>query len=297
MHGNSSTPEARDRAGLVPERGRVAWGAGEPSSRPGRAALLSVQLGALLALGACAAASGKGDEAQSLAAYDIARDDFQKGRLREALGHVDEALDHDSSNADAAYLGATIMIGFCAQDARSSDCRFDKAEKYARQAIDANPDMRDAKNMLGVILVHQRRFDEAIAVLQPLANDILYSSPEKSWGNLGWAYLQKGDADRAIDALRRAVAAQPMFCVGQYRLGLAYEKKQAYAAAREAFSKAVDNGAPECTRMQDAFDARARVAIKQGLREEARADLEKCRDIASMTITGQRCAAQLRTLQ
>ena len=274
-------------------RRRRSWGV--VSGRPGGAPVL---LGAALALGSCAAGTGKGtDEAQSLAAYDIARDDFQKGRLREALGHVDEALDFDSGNADAAYLGAAVMVGFCAMDARSSDCRFDRAEKYARMAIDGNADMRDAKNMLGVILVHQRRFDEAIAVLEPLANDILYSSPEKSWGNLGWAYLQKGDADRAIDALRRAVAAQPMFCVGQYRLGLAYEKKQAYAAAREAFSKAVDNGAPECTRMQDAFDARARVAIKQGLREEARADLEKCRDIASTTVTGQRCAAQLRTLQ
>ena len=30
-------------------------------------------------------------------------------------------------------------------------------------------DLRDAKNMLGVILVHQRRYDEAIAVLKPLA--------------------------------------------------------------------------------------------------------------------------------
>jgi Tfp pilus assembly protein PilF len=241
--------------------------------------------------GGSSAAGGPSDQ-QSLGEYDIARDDFQKGRLREALGHVDKALDLDEDNADAAYLGATVMIAFCAQDERSSDCRFDRAEAYTRKALEANPEMRDAKNMLGVVLIHQRRYDEAIAVLKPLADDILYGSPEKSWGNLGWAYFQRGRVDEAIDAFRRAVAAQPMFCVGQYRLGLAYEKKGELSAAREAFSKAVD-GTPECQRLQDAFDARARVSMKQGLREEARADLEKCRSIGSTTVVGQRCAAQL----
>ena len=248
--------------------------------------------GVLVAVGCGGAKANGPTDQQSVGEYDIARDDFQKGRLREALGHVDKALELDDANAEAAYLGATVMIAFCAQDERSSDCRFDRAETYARKALEANPEMRDAKNMLGVILIHQRRYDDAIAVLKPLADDILYGSPEKSWGNLGWAYLQRGKVDAAIDALRRAVAAQPMFCVGQYRLGLAYEKKGELSAAREAFSKAVD-GTPECQRLQDAFDARARVSMKQGLRDEAKADLEKCRNIASTTIVGQRCAAQL----
>jgi len=240
---------------------------------------------------------GASSEQQSLAEYDIARDDFQKGRLREALDHVDKALSLNEDNADAAYLGATVMIGFCAKDERSSDCRYDQAEKFARKAIAANADLRDAKNMLGVILVHERRYEDAIGVLKPLANDILYGSPEKSWGNLGWAYLERGNVDEAIDALHRAVAAQPLFCVGQYRLGLAYEKKGEFGAARDAFTKAVDTASPECQKLQDAFDARARVAMKQGLRDEARADYEKCRDIASTTTAGQRCSAQLRTLQ
>src|SRR6185369_1275958 len=134
---------------------------------------------------------------------------------------------------------------------------------------------------------------DAIAVLRPLANDMLYGSPEKAWGNLGWAYLLRGSPDEAIDALRRAIAAQPLFCVGQYRLGLAYEKKGDLPLAREALTRAVDTDRPECKRLQDAFDARARIAAKQGLRDEARADLEKCRDLGTSTPVGQRCAARL----
>jgi Tfp pilus assembly protein PilF len=243
------------------------------------------------------AAGAGSDEQRSTAEYDLAREAFQSGRLREALGHVEKALTFDEENGDAAYLGAVILLAFCAADERSSDCRFEEAEKFARAALEARPEMRDAKNTLGVILVHRGRYDEAIEVLRPLASDILYASPEKAWGNLGWAYLMRGSADEAVDALRRAIAAQPLFCVGQYRLGLAYEKKEELDLAREAFTKAVDTERPECKKLQDAYDARARVAVKQGLRDQARADLEKCRDISATTRVGQKCAEKLRTLQ
>jgi type IV pilus assembly protein PilF len=262
----------------------------------GAAAFVSLVSIAVVACGA-AQPAGQGSEQRSIAEYDLARDAFQRNRLREALGHVETALELDEDNADAAYLGAVVLLGFCAGDVRSTDCRFDRAEQMARKALATNPEMRDAKNTLGVILVHEGRYDEAIAVLKPLAEDILYTSPEKSWGNLGWAYLLKGSNDEAIDALRRAVASQPLFCVGQYRLGLAYEKRRELDLAREAFTKAVETDQAECKRLQDAFDARARVAEKQGQKDQARSDLERCRDIAATTLIGQRCAAQLRTMQ
>jgi Tfp pilus assembly protein PilF len=263
------------------------------------AGLLGCVAAPLVGLG-CAAGGGNGPvvaDLQSVAEYDLAREAFEKRKLRDSLDHVEKALKIDDENADAAYLGANIMLEFCRADERSSDCRFSEAEKYARTTLDLQPDHRDAKNLLGVVLIHQRRYDDAIAVLKPLANDILFGSPEKAWGNLGWAYLERGSSDEAIDSLRRAVAAQPLFCAGQYRLGLAYEKKGDLGAARDAFTKAIDTDRVECKRLQDAFDARARVSDKQGLREEARADLERCRDMASTTPVGQRCAAQLERTQ
>jgi type IV pilus assembly protein PilF len=236
-------------------------------------------------------------EQQSLAEYDLARESYKTGKLRDVLAHVQKAVELDDLNADAAYLGAVVYLQFCAADEKSSDCRFEDAEKYARKAIEANPEMRDAKNTLGVILVHRGRYDDAIGVLKPLASDILYNFPESAWGNLGWAYLLQGNFDQSIDALRRALAAQPLFCVGSYRLGLAYEKKGDLGAARDAFTKAVETPSPDCARLQDAFDARARVGAKQGLRDEARADLTRCVTIADATPTGKHCAEQLKTMQ
>jgi Tfp pilus assembly protein PilF len=235
------------------------------------------------------------DEQKSLAEYDLAGDAFKNRRFREALDHIQQALKLNADNAEASYLGAAVLLSFCALDERSSDCRLKEAETYARKAIASAPEHRDAKNALGVILINEQRYDEAIAVLKPLTDDIVYASPESAWGNLGWAYLLRGSVEEALDALRRAVAVQPLFCVGQYRLGLAFEKKGELGAARESFTKAVETDQPQCKRLQDAFSARARVLGRQGLRDDARADLERCRDMGRETPTGLKCAAQLQT--
>ena len=275
----------------TPRLSRASW-SGALGARVGAAVAVPLFAAVVLACGT-SAAGAKSPEQQSLAQYDLAREAFEAGRYRQALELLDKALAADEENADASYLAALVHLTFCNGDERSSDCRFPEAEKHARRALEVNAEHRDARNLLGVVLIHEKKYDEAIAVLKPLTEDILYASPEKSWGNLGWAYLERGQVDLAIDSLRRSVASQPLFCAGQYRLGLAYEKKGELLAAHEAFTRAVETDRPECQRLQAAFDARARIAEKQGHREEARADLERCRDIARTTPVGQRCAAQL----
>jgi type IV pilus assembly protein PilF len=256
------------------------------------------------ALTACCATPGcflhgvtAAEERQSVAEQDLAADDFKNGRLRPAFDHVQRALKLNPDNGEASYLGAMVLLGFCALDEKASDCRFKEAESFARKSIEVSPELRDAKNALGVILVHEARYAEAVAVLKPLTDDLVYNTPESAWGNLGWAYLLQGMTAEAIEALSRSVALQPLFCVGQYRLGLAYEKKGDLSLARDALTKAVDTDLPQCKRLQDAYDARARVLGRLGLKAEARADLERCRDMGVQTPTGQKCAAQLQIYQ
>lgn len=285
----TAKPQRLDRAGSSARAARWAYALAPLCC----AALGQLAAGCGASKGQLAAPSG---DAQSIAEYDLGRDAFQRGQLRDALEHVEKSLDFDGDNAEAAYLGAVILLGFCAKDEQSSDCRYKEAEVYARKALDAAPGMRDAMNTLGVILVHEKRYDDAIAILKPLAEDILYESPEKSWGNLGWAYLERGRLDEAIDALGRAVAAQPLFCVGSFRLGLAFEKKGELAAARDALTKAVETDRPECKGLQEAFGVRARILGKLGDRGGERADLERCLKLAAATPLGKRCAAQIGAL-
>jgi Tfp pilus assembly protein PilF len=260
------------------------------------AAALGALAAAALAFGCAGSSSGPtAPDQQSVAEYDLAREAFENQKPREALVHINNALELDDENAPAAYLGTVILLGFCAQDARSSDCRYSEAERLARLALQADAELRDARNALGVILVHQGRYEEAIRELEPLAKDMIYGSPEKAWGNLGWAYLQTGRVDEAIPALKRAVAAQPSFCVGHYWLGLAYQKKSEHAAAREAFTRALEIPVGDCAKLQDAFAARAQSETALGLPDEARIDWEKCRDLAPSSVLGKRCANEVGT--
>jgi len=239
-------------------------------------------------------ATGPDAERQSDAEYDVARDLFMRARdPRGALAHAEKAIELNEQNADAHHFVALIYLSFCA--ASPLECRLSEAEKSARRAIEIKSDFREAKNTLGVVLIEAKKYDEAIAVLEPLANDILYQTPWVAWGNLGKAYFEKGKSDDAIAALRRSIAAQPKFCVGNYRLGLAYEKKGDLAAAKEALSRAVETDNPECRSLQDAFEARARVYSKSKNCDLAKGDLERCREISADSPAGQRCVASLKS--
>jgi hypothetical protein len=90
---------------------------------------------------------------------------------------------------------------------------------------------------------------------------------------------------------------EPRFCVGHYRLGVAYERKGDLSAAEQSLTNAISVDAPECRGLQDAWDARGRVRVRMGKVGDARADFERCRDISTDTLTGQGCAASLARLQ
>jgi type IV pilus assembly protein PilF len=254
---------------------------------------------AFAALSACAAANNEGvkdPERMSESEYDVARDLWlRRNSPREALDHALKAVDLDEQNADAAHLVALIYMDFCSRN--SDECRLKDAEKHARLALKAKPDYREATNTLGVILIHEKRYADAIKVLKPLTEDILYNTPENAWGNLGWAQLESGATDAAVESLRRSVAAQPLFCVGLYRLGLAYERRHEDTAASETLTRALETQAPGCNSLQDAFAARARVEARVGNTDAARADLEHCAELSRKTDAGKECSSMLQKLK
>jgi type IV pilus assembly protein PilF len=228
--------------------------------------------------------------------YDLARDLWlRKNQPREALDHALKAAKLDDHNAEIAHLLALLYLDFCSRDA--DECRLHEAEAAARRAVQLDDSYRDARNTLGVVLIHEKKYREAVEILKPLTADILYATPEKSWGNLGWAYLELGQTEQAIDALERSVAAEPRFCVGNYRLGLAYERSAQLAKAVEAFSRAVETDDPGCQNLQTAFAARARVLAKEGDVRGARADLERCIELEHQNDTGKECSSMLLKLK
>ncbi|HEY1956637.1 MAG TPA: tetratricopeptide repeat protein [Polyangiaceae bacterium] len=248
---------------------------------------------------ACAPAASDGPHAQSperqsQAQYDLAREYFYKGHPREALDHVLAADKLDDTNSKALYFTSAIYLEFCSGDRGlgAPDCELSSAEKYARKALEHDEHFRDARNLLGNILILEEKYAEAITLLEPLVKDPSYNAPHLAWGNLGWAQVKEGHLDEGIASLRNAVT-QPKFCVGFYRLGVAYEKKGDLASAEQNFSTALKVDSPDCQNLQDAWHERGEVRLKLGRVEEACSDFSKCRDLSVATDAGKACAAAM----
>ncbi|HEY8039244.1 MAG TPA: hypothetical protein VIF15_05595, partial [Polyangiaceae bacterium] len=218
------------------------------------------------------------------------RDYFYKGQPRLALDHCRRAIELNDENAKALYFASTIHLFFCSGklELTDPDCRLADAEKYVRRALQVEENFREAKNTLGQILILEKKYPEAIAVLAPLTKDPSFESSYLAWGNLGWAQVLGGQTDQGIESLKNAVT-EPRFCVGHYRLGVAYEKKGDLAAAEQSLTNAVTVDAPECKNLQAAWAERAQVRMKLGKLADAKADFQKCRDISADSLTGKAC--------
>lgn len=263
------------------------------------AGLVALMAPLALAAVACAGSSGTGAQDPSRQAeteYDLARDLWlRRGDPRGGLEHALQAVELDDHNAQAAHLVSLLYLDFCSRNA--AECRLGESERWARRAVELDPSFREAKNTLAVVLLHERRPGEAVKLLVPLTKDILYQTPEDAWGNLGWAYLELGRVNAAIDALRRSVAAQPQFCVGNYRLGVAYERQGELALAEDAFTRALETPAPGCQGLQEAWAGRARVRLRAGDAARAGADLERCVALSRTTAAGKECGSMLAKLK
>jgi type IV pilus assembly protein PilF len=260
--------------------------------------LLALGLGASLAVAStgCASMSREGPQAanperQAEAEYDLARDAFYKGHLREALDHAQKASSLDDQNPKVLYFTAAIDLGFCSAEGMSSpDCRLADAEQFARRAIKVDAQFRDARNMLGQVLILEKKYDEAIRVLEPLTRDPAYVANYLAWGNYGWAQVLSGKVDEGISSLRNAIT-EPRFCTGHYRLGMAYAKKGDLIAAEKSFGDAVAVPSADCQALQEAWFERARARMKLGHTAEAQGDFARCREVGAKTDTGKECAA------
>ncbi|MFO0676066.1 MAG: tetratricopeptide repeat protein [Polyangiaceae bacterium] len=272
-----------------------------PKLSPTVSLVLATALVAAVALQACGprdpsnvGPNAQSPERQSEAEYDLARDFFYKANPRAALDHALRSVELNDDNSKALYFTAAIYLFFCSgpNGMQSPDCRLQDAEKYARAAVKAESTFRDAKNMLGQVLILRDKPADAIAYLEPLTRDPAYAENHLAWGNLGWAQVQLGKLDDGIASLKNSIT-QPRFCVGHYRLGVAYEKKGDLGQADAAFTAALSVDSPDCQNLQDAWEGRARVRTKLGRIADARADFEKCREIAADSQTGKRCSREL----
>ncbi len=102
--------------------------------------------------------------------------------------------------------------------------RFEKADEFLRQTIKRDPDWSMPKNDLAVVLIEQRRCEEALQLLDQVLGDIFYPTPEYAQHNRARALECLGRTGEAMEQLQDLLRQKPRFCLGYLTLSeLAFE--------------------------------------------------------------------------
>ena len=119
-----------------------------------------------------------------------------------AMRELAKASELDPENAE---VDMTLGLAYQARGDLS------KAEEHLRRAIDKNPEYADARNNLGSVLAGRKAWDEAIREFEAAAANVMYTTPERAYFNLGETYRSKGDPANAERAYRRALRANELY--------------------------------------------------------------------------------------
>ena len=212
--------------------------------RKGR--LLSAALLSGLFWIACASAPAqrKTTDRQAEQYFRLAQANFAEGKNQEAIQNLRKSLQLNPKDADVhAYLGVVYLL--------LSD--FERAETEMEEALKLNPYLTDARNSLGAVQMKTGRPEEARATFEEALKDKTYPSPEKVLYNLGTLHLDAKRYPEALDAFRRAVAANSNYARGYFGLGRVFAETGKGEDARTNFRKAIalDPKSPEADRARD----------------------------------------------
>ncbi len=115
--------------------------------------------------------------------------------------------------------------------------RFEEAMEHCRKAVQINPNYTEGLNNLGIALAAQGRFDEAIEDYHKAIR--INPNYAEVLNNLGLAIANKGRFDEAIENYRQAIRINPNFSDALNNLGIALAAKGRFDEAIEDYHKAL----------------------------------------------------------
>jgi arylsulfatase A-like enzyme/Flp pilus assembly protein TadD len=161
---------------------------------------------------------------------------YSAGRSAEGIGLLKEIV-AERKDFDLAY---TYLANFYQEQKRPAD-----AEAVLREALGHNPESFRIMTALGIIMIDNGRYDEAVDLLNRSLSKIDFD-PE-TWNYLGVAYWNTGRFDQALAAYERALRLDENYAIvfnnrGSLFLSRFFEgkKPEDLARARGDFGRAVE---------------------------------------------------------
>ena len=115
--------------------------------------------------------------------------------------------------------------------------RLDLAEQSIKDALNINPDYTKAQNTLSKIMIEKKEYDRAIRLALLTLQDLTYSEVDKSYENIGLAYLKKGQNKEAGRYLQKAISRNGENCSAFYYYALSLYHQNAFKHSLSALDK------------------------------------------------------------
>jgi Tfp pilus assembly protein PilF len=130
----------------------------------------------------------------------------QRAMNHQMAGEIDESIRlYKQSIALCATADAHTYLGW----AYSSHGRIDEAIAQCEIAIQLDPQFGNPYNDIGVYLMQQQKFDEAIPWLEKAKQAKRYEPRHFPYINLGRVYMSKGMLQKAIEEFSGALEMNP----------------------------------------------------------------------------------------
>jgi len=195
--------------------------------RPKRGTLLLIS--AILGLG-CATSAPQPDPGQlsrrATARLEIGVDHLRNGREALALRDFQQAESLDPRNVRIQLaLGEGYLVSG----------RLQQSERHFRRALELDSREFDARMHLTAILIHSKRYREALAECRFLVQDPTFPSPWRALSNCGQAHLELGELGDARKSLEQALDYRVDFWPATLSLGILAHRQGRRHEALEHF--------------------------------------------------------------
>ncbi|MCL4478876.1 MAG: tetratricopeptide repeat protein [Deltaproteobacteria bacterium] len=167
---------------------------------------------------------------QSQVKYDIGVMYLNKGDFSNAILNLSTAQRFNSKDP---YIYNALGLSYYGEN------MIDQAEDAYKKAIALKKDFSDAHNNLGVLYLHESKWDSAIKQFKETLKNPLYMSPQIAWVNLGWAYYKKGNLKQSKGAYMNALNIATDMPAAHNNLGLVYLKENKLKRAEAEFKTAI----------------------------------------------------------
>jgi len=137
----------------------------------------------------------------------------RRGNFKQALKDVGKAKDIDDHDPGVYFVYGVIY--FALKD-------YEKAEDFYKRAIDKDKDYTEARYNLCGLYLKLNQNDRAIEQCSYAAKDPLYQARASAYTNIGIAYFNKGDINKAKEYYDKALDINPSLVYTHNEIGKLY---------------------------------------------------------------------------